>query len=314
MNNWTHTIYLIVACCSFLSLPITLAAQGDDNGESPLVIDLVLRQGSDRALVLSNCNTDCRTSLSSRSIDCSYESDELFFIEATHLVSQSVVSIPTIVSFQGDTLWVSVVDFGGDAWTMARDSTSTEIEVILNLFYQGIAAGSVSFQSLGNTLSMSASAGFQLAKLSGCKVSWSDPWPSSFEDLFTDDSSPLIGSGDGGHISQEDYTENVSRAHTDFELGSATSWTSLINEEIEPIMDVYPNPVGTFTKVRFSSIPQAGMLTLLGVDGSIYKQIAIKKNADSLTYELFLNDLPSGIYILRLDTAQYSVSTRLLKQ
>ncbi|MEL7250746.1 MAG: T9SS type A sorting domain-containing protein, partial [Bacteroidota bacterium] len=289
--------------------------QDDDNGESPLVIDLVLRQGRNNAPVISNCNTDCRTSLNSRSVDCSYESDELFFIEATHLVSQSVVSIPTVVSFQEDILWVSVLDFAGDDWTMARDGTSTDIEVVLNLFYQGTAAGSVSFRSLGHTLSMAASAGFQLTQLSGCTVSWQAPWPNPNDDPFTDDPSPLIGSGDGGYkLLQEGYTKNGVRARTDFEVGSATSWASLMNEEIEPRMDVYPNPVETFTKVRFSSLPQAGMLTLLGVDGSSYRQIAINKNAASLTYELFLNDLPSGIYILRLDTAQYSISTRLIKQ
>ena len=81
-------------------------------------------------------------------------------------------------------------------------------------------------------------------------------------------------------------------------------FTSVPPVEVEPTLswNIFPNPAGSETEIDYNLPPQMrnAVLQVININGQVMKQITLSNREHSLT--LSVNDMPTGIYLVRLQT------------
>ncbi len=72
------------------------------------------------------------------------------------------------------------------------------------------------------------------------------------------------------------------------------------------LLNIYPNPIASGARVHWNAAERFDQLTLLDLSGKIVHQAAVQGNTAELP------QFPAGMYLLRLEGEQRSVSTRLM--
>jgi hypothetical protein len=74
---------------------------------------------------------------------------------------------------------------------------------------------------------------------------------------------------------------------------------------------VYPNPAQNHLNVQYSSVKKSGKATLINSTGQQVEEIILPANSTGKTINI--EHLPSGIYLLRLQTDAYSGAKKFVK-
>jgi hypothetical protein len=84
--------------------------------------------------------------------------------------------------------------------------------------------------------------------------------------------------------------------------------TEIIETEINPIVQVFPNPV--YQELQIVSAAQIYSVTINGISGNCVKQLT---HLDQFNLQIETGDLVPGIYMLKIETSKGIVIRKLVK-
>ena len=129
----------------------------------------------------------------------------------------------------------------------------------------------------------------------------------SDDGLIPTENSPLINMGDNTQNSELlDLAGNTRLFDTTIDIGAYESQTTLSTNKVSTTsINVYPNPTTGYLKINLvNTLKQVQVFTVLG-----------KKVIQSASTELNLSHLPTGIYLLKIETTIGNIITkRIVKQ
>jgi hypothetical protein len=80
-------------------------------------------------------------------------------------------------------------------------------------------------------------------------------------------------------------------------------------------LDVYPNPVTDRLRLQVSH-PAEGMVTIqvVNMTGRVQKTFSFNRNRGQSQHEVYLGDLPRGIYFIRVQASDWTETRKINKQ
>jgi len=100
---------------------------------------------------------------------------------------------------------------------------------------------------------------------------------------------------------------NINDKNTDLSL--FTNSDEKINLMEPDDFKVYPNPASLFVNIEFDNLPETGTtIEIIDVNG----KSLIKKTLESRTNTIEINQLSTGMYILRVNSTQYHKTKKLI--
>ena len=114
--------------------------------------------------------------------------------------------------------------------------------------------------------------------------------------------------------------EDLSVSHQNFRVKNdsivlAERSSTAIEQSQIPQLAVYPNPVQSRVTLSLAKpLPQEGLLILRSSRGRIIRRRPIREGSSATAYELGLEGLSNGIYLLQIKTGDHVINRKLIKQ
>ncbi len=152
--------------------------------------------------------------------------------------------------------------------------------------------------------------GSSMQALSGMVMSWADfSMPMTYLSLQFPDSAFITLSASGASPAANSYLY----ADTLRFEGSVAGTTGINETEAIANVSVYPNPATDALNIRFTSLQNSDCsIQLINTDGEVIKEMNEGSVSGSKELRMNTGDLAQGIYLLRIISAQGSVSKRVV--
>ncbi|NOQ27945.1 MAG: T9SS type A sorting domain-containing protein [Bacteroidales bacterium] len=111
----------------------------------------------------------------------------------------------------------------------------------------------------------------------------------------------------GGSFTSSDVT-NFCLPYTSFNLAATTS--SIDNEIAKPAFNVYPNPASTYINVQVANAKANSLISIYNATGALVKVVEM----DESEREVDISELPSGLYLISVDTKKKTITKQFIKK
>ncbi|NOQ27949.1 MAG: T9SS type A sorting domain-containing protein [Bacteroidales bacterium] len=111
----------------------------------------------------------------------------------------------------------------------------------------------------------------------------------------------------GGTFTSSDVT-NFCIPYTSFNFAATNS--SYDNAITKPAVNVYPNPANTYINVQVTNAKAHGMISIYSATGALVKLVEIEESER----EIDISKLPSGLYLITVDTKKEAITKQFIKK
>ncbi|NOQ27951.1 MAG: T9SS type A sorting domain-containing protein [Bacteroidales bacterium] len=111
----------------------------------------------------------------------------------------------------------------------------------------------------------------------------------------------------GGSFTSSDVT-NFCIPYTSFNFAATTN--SIDNVITKPAVNVYPNPASSFITVQVTNAKANGMISIYSATGALVKLVEM----DESEREVDITELPSGLYLITVDTKKEAITKQFIKK
>jgi Zn-dependent metalloprotease len=111
----------------------------------------------------------------------------------------------------------------------------------------------------------------------------------------------------GGTFTSSAVT-NFCIPYTSFNFAATTD--SYDNVITKPAVNVYPNPASSYINVQVTNAKANGMISIYSATGALVKVVEMDENES----EVNISDLPSGLYLITVDTKKESITKQFIKK
>jgi len=111
----------------------------------------------------------------------------------------------------------------------------------------------------------------------------------------------------GGSFGSSEVT-NFCLPYTTY--GFAATTTSFDNAITKPTINIYPNPASTYINVQVTNATMHGVISIYSATGSLVKVVEIEESER----EINISDLPSGLYLISIDTKKEALTRQFIKK
>ncbi|MBI9052801.1 MAG: M4 family metallopeptidase [Bacteroidales bacterium] len=92
--------------------------------------------------------------------------------------------------------------------------------------------------------------------------------------------------------------------------GFAPTTTSFGDVSTKPIINIYPNPASTYINVQVTNATAHGVISIYSATGSLVKVVEIEESER----EINISELPSGLYLISIDTKKEAITRQFIKK
>jgi Zn-dependent metalloprotease len=96
--------------------------------------------------------------------------------------------------------------------------------------------------------------------------------------------------------------------YTAFSFAATTN--SVDNAITKPAVNVYPNPASSYINVQVTNAKANGMISIYSATGALVKVVEMDENES----EVNISELPSGLYLITVDTKKEAITKQFIKK
>lgn len=87
-----------------------------------------------------------------------------------------------------------------------------------------------------------------------------------------------------------------------------------LDNHLEPEINIYPNPVRDFVNIVFQpGHTEKIHVSVQGIEGKKIKEFVLTPGYPTGFYSIEVQDLPKGLYLIRLSSVNFNVVRKILK-
>ena len=91
---------------------------------------------------------------------------------------------------------------------------------------------------------------------------------------------------------------------------TAKLYVCIDNIKTKPALNLYPNPAYTYINVQVTNAKAQGMISIYNSTGSLVKLVEIEESER----EVDISELPSGLYLISVDTKKEIITKQFIKR
>jgi hypothetical protein len=111
----------------------------------------------------------------------------------------------------------------------------------------------------------------------------------------------------GGSFTSSQVT-NFCLPATAFNFAATTN--SFDNVITKPAINLYPNPANSYINVQVTNATAHGMISIYNTSGALVKLVEIEESEK----EIDISELPSGLYLITVDTKKEAITKQFIKK
>lgn len=253
------------------------------------------------------------------SVDCDYNLvDSVFNTRISNITAFGKGYFPPAGGYVGETDLQTLgcyLDPQSGNWCigLSSDTTSTSDAIAIELTTNLIAGNAyeLSFYIYGNTSFHNALSNIEVGEtqsdtLFGTLIDSISPDTNNWKHVLL----VFTATQNSSHISVR--TKIGMPGWTQIDNFSITPTTTSVEEHNQkPVLIAYPSPASTNVNVEFHEYITSGVVSIISLSGQLLSKSRIDYNRD---INLDLKSIPSGVYLIRIESDQFSESVRLIKK